>query len=509
MSHEKVLQQVAKGAGLLFVGMIISDVIKFIYRVILSRYLGPSDYGLVSIGEGVLNIALLFSVLGLQLGAVKFIAQFIGEDNLEKIKGTIRSTFRIIIPASVVITTLIIIFSQYISIGIFHETKLIPIIIIFALSVPFASTNNTLASIFVALKRIDYWTYLSAFVRPFSLILFTLIIIFLEKDVTLIALASLFSYAISGIFGMFLLEFKTISVIRSKIEIASNYKELLSFSFPLFLSGVFVVIMGWIDTFFLGALRSSAEAGIYSIAFTLVNTLTVLISAFASIFLPISSELQAKKEFIQMAKIYEIISRWMFLLCFPILLIILVFPKDILTILYGSSYSTGYIALQILIIGTFTRAILGPAPKVLMVFDKTKILFYTNIIAATINILLNYLLIPKYSLIGAASATLTSLLLRDIALFILARKNIHFTYPLHSYFKYFISAIIPLVIIFIISKYITVNLFTLLGIIIIYIILYALSLVLFKSFTKDDIIIIEAVEKKTGVSLAKIKKIIS
>ena len=104
MSNEKVLQQVAKGAGLLFMGTFFVYFLKFIYRLVVSRYLGPADYGLLALGEGVLNIAFLFAILGLPSGAIKFISHYLGEKSAEKVKGTICSVFKIVVPFSILIT---------------------------------------------------------------------------------------------------------------------------------------------------------------------------------------------------------------------------------------------------------------------------------------------------------------------------------------------------------------------------------------------------------------------
>ena len=96
MSDKKILKQLAKGSGLLFMGTSLVYIIKFIYRIIVSRYLGPSDYGLLSLGEGVLNISFLLALFGLNSGVVKFISHYLGIGQPHKIKGTIISVLKIV-----------------------------------------------------------------------------------------------------------------------------------------------------------------------------------------------------------------------------------------------------------------------------------------------------------------------------------------------------------------------------------------------------------------------------
>jgi len=268
--------------------------------------------------------------------------------------------------------------------------------------------------------------------------------------------------------------------------------------------------MGWIDTFFLGALKTTADVGIYNVVLPLVSTLTIFLSAFGNIFLPISSELYAKNDFGEIAKTYNSVSRWMFILSLPILFVVLVFPKEILKILFGEPYISGALALQILILAYFTKVIAGPAPAVLMIFNKTKTLLYINSIAAIINFVLNYILILKYGLLGAAIGTAASLLFRDITVYIFAKIKLRFKYSLKLYFKYFLSGALPIMIIFFsLKEKFAINLFTLILCIIVYFILYLTMLVILRSFTEDDLMMVEAIEKKTGLSLKIIKKLIS
>lgn len=502
------LQEVVKGAGLIFAGTFLIYALKFIYRLIVSRYLGPSDYGLLSLGDGVLNIALLFVLLGLSSGVVKFIPHYLSAAEPAKVKGTILATFKVIGFLGIFTSAALIIFSNYIAIGIFHNNKLAPLLVILALAVPFYATSNIFSSIFVSFKKVQYRNYTVALVRPLSSLLLVIVIVLLSKDVYWIAAAYLTSHILASFFGFYLLESKTFSLIKSKIKAVYNYKEMLTFSIPVFFSDIFISVMGWIDTFFLGVLKTTADVGIYNVALPLVSTLTIFFSAFENMFYPISAELYQKKDYQQIASIYSSISRWMFLLSLPILIIVLIFPKDILTILFGSAYKEGAIVLQVLISAYFIRVIAGPSARALMTFNRTKTIFYINSLGAITNFVLNYALISAYGLFGAALATATSLLFKDLVLFFIAKKAVKFKLPLKSYLKYTFCSLVPLVPLFILKNNFNINLIILPLIIIIYTLLYFIMLIILKSFNQEDHTMIEAIEKKTGISLRLIKRFI-
>jgi O-antigen/teichoic acid export membrane protein len=507
MDNNNTLHQVAKGAGLLFIGTFFVYIIKFIYRIIVSRYLGPADYGLLSLGDGIFNIISLIAMLGLSSGgAVKFISHYLGEKRLEKVKGTILTTFKITIPFSILVAGITIVFSQYIAIGIFNKKALIPIIVIFSVAIPFYVFANLCANIFIAFGKIKYRNYLTALTRPITSIILVSLIIILKGNVFHIAMAFLISHILPSFLGSYLLEFKTFSVIKSKIKAKYNLKEVLTFSLPIFLSGFFLAMMGWIDSFFLGALKTISDVGIYNVALSLVSTLIIFISAFGKIFFPISSQLYAQKKYSQINKTYSSISRWLFMLSFPVFLIILFMSKEILKIVFGPAYESGTIVLQILIFAYFIKAIMGPAPEALMTLNKTKLLFYINSGVAILNMIFNYLLIPWLGIAGAAIATSIAVVLRDGIIFIIVKKELKFKFNINIYLKYFFSGILPILGVYFLSKNISINLITLIILVVIYSIFYLILLRLFSSFVHDDLSIVEMIEGKIKINLSFVKR---
>ncbi|MBI2145831.1 flippase [Candidatus Woesearchaeota archaeon] len=507
MSEENSLQQLIKGAGLFFLGTLFIYLMKFIYRIIVSRYLGPSDYGLLSLGEGVFNIAILLATLGISSGVIKFISHYLAKNKPEKIKGVIIASLKFILPTSIVISALMIIFSNYIAIGIFNKEELAPLLVIFALAVPFFGYSNLLTNIFIAFKKIHYRNQLNAFIRPVSSILIVILIIILKGNVYLIAIAFLVSYVLSAAWGFYLLETKTFSIIRTKIKAVFELKKLVSFSLPLFFSGLFVSIMGWIDTLFLGALRTSEEVGVYNVALPFVNTLTIVLASFGSIFFPLASESYARKEYKKIAQMYDSIARWIFLLSLPMLFIVLFFSKEILGIIFGPAYESGFLVLQVLMVAYFLKIVIGPATETMMVFHKTKTLFYINSVAVISNILLNFLFIPRWGIVGAAVATTISILIKEGTIFIIIWKRINLVIRWKEYLKYIGSGLIPLIMIYFLRFIRPESSWLLLTSIVIYLILYLVLLISFSSFTEDDVKIIEMLEKRLTINLWWLRKL--
>jgi len=89
-------------------------------------------------------------------------------------------------------------------------------------------------------------------------------------------------------------------------------------------------------------------------------------------------------------------------------LVILALGKPLLS-LFGPQFATGYPVMCILVIGFLTRSAMGPADYLLNMLGEQKLCAAVLFGAALLNIVLNVMLVPKFGIVGAASATAASL----------------------------------------------------------------------------------------------------
>jgi len=89
----------------------------------------------------------------------------------------------------------------------------------------------------------------------------------------------------------------------------------------------------------------------------------------------------------------------------------------IIDLVYGLNFSPSIFAFQILIIMSGIAFLHAPFNQALVVSDQQKKLFWATISTAMVNIILNLILIPRYSLYGAATATVITYFLIFLLLF--------------------------------------------------------------------------------------------
>jgi O-antigen/teichoic acid export membrane protein len=121
---------------------------------------------------------------------------------------------------------------------------------------------------------------------------------------------------------------------------------------------------------------------------------------------PIVSRLFADDQ-AQALKFIHKYQRLTFLLCIPIAFFITFASPIIVQVLFGISYLPSAIALQILIWNMVVVSISGTYWMLILVpLGRTKEVMYAVASGALTNIILNILLIPPFSFVGAAAATL-------------------------------------------------------------------------------------------------------
>src|SRR3989344_4213864 len=503
------LTNIARGAGILFFGSLVLYLFGFVQKLLLSRYLGPSDFGLLSLGMMVVNITALLATLGTNNGIIKYIVEYNVANDMPRLKGTVYAATKLAFLFSSFSSIIFIIFAKFIAITFFHNEQFVPLLIIFSLSIPFFTITKLIGKSFIAFKKPEYSLTSSLIGREGLLILLIGIVILISGSVVHIAFAFLLSAIIGLAVNFFFLEKKVVPIFTSKEKPIMEYKKLLQFSLPLFLSAIFLDVMGWADTFLLGYFKDAAAVGIYNVALAISSSIIIFLASFSRIAFPILTELRTKMDPLEVGKIFTVITRWIFLLSCPFLILFLSFPKTIIGILFGNEYISAYPAAIMLILGSFISVVTGPTVEVLKSFDKVKFIFWVNISAAAINIIFNVILIPTYGLLGAASSTAFSVILKEAIIWIKVRQIVPFALPLSYYLKYLAGALLPLggVWVFLSLVDVQLQLFSFSALCAVFLITYAFLVVLFGGIGKEDKDILLLIEKKFKLDLRLFKKV--
>jgi O-antigen/teichoic acid export membrane protein len=184
----------------------------------------------------------------------------------------------------------------------------------------------------------------------------------------------------------------------------------LRYSIPQSLAAMTFRLTIWTDIIMIGIMSTDRELGLYRIASALAIMGALPVSALSTIFNPIISQKVGEKAWIELNKTLKTITRWLMSLSLPILCAMFFLP-DLLLWMFGSEYQESTTPLLILIGGQFLWISCSMAMRLIPMSGHSTLTLINGIIAASLNIILNAWLIPKYGAIGAAISTSTTLAL--------------------------------------------------------------------------------------------------
>lgn len=513
MSNEEYLNEslrkIAKGAGIGFVGTLIGMAFSFFTTIIIARFLGPSDYGLISLGFAGITITATLSLMGLQTGIQRYVSFYKGKEDKERIKGTILGTLKISFPLSLISAILIFFGADWISVHVFHEVNLAPILRIFSISIPFFVLTQIFINAIVGFQEIKYQVYTTHLFHNILKLVVISSLLLLGFGVIGVASGWVLTIILTPFLAFYFLEKRIFPVFNTKVKSISVGKELFSFSWPLIIGTVTGLIMGWMDTLMLGYLSLSIDVGIYNVALQIAHLITIIPSTFAAIFFPVMSELYARNKIEDFRRTFSVVSKWILASILPVFLFLFLFPNQIIKILFGIEYGGGASALSTLTFAFMIGAVLSLNASILQTYGRTKILLAISCVTAAANFLLNLLLIPIYGVDGAAIATGFSFSLNSILIFFFAYK-IAKTQPFRaSFLKPVFASILAILVVYVLTKYVIgVSVFALIAMLFVFLLFYFFLLLLMKSFDEEDLLIMRAVDQRLGVKSDWIRGVI-
>ena len=406
--------KIAKETTVTFSGLVYGNFNRYLYSALLARWVGAEFLGIYSLANAIMLISEVVAKMGLETGVMRFVSRLTPELDQEKIQKIIASALKMTTIFSLVIMVALIISSGAIVKNILNEPPLLKlVIIIFAIAIPFNALTLVSAFATQGFKRLKYKILVTQFLNP-TLLLTTMVICYWFISAESALMAPMLITGIIGFFVMLGVLKKVTGVSNNQIMKAKVDTSLLNFSYPLMFVTILQTFMHWMDILMLGYFTDATTVGLYHPAARTAGLLQALLLSFISIYAPMMAQFHREGDRKKMDDTYKLVSRWLLMCAIPISAIFIIFPGKVM-LLFGPEYLPSAKILVILTGATFIQAIFGAAGPTLSMSGHTKLVLWNTIGAFALNFGLNIFLIPNYGIIGAAIATLTSLIVVGFA----------------------------------------------------------------------------------------------
>jgi len=495
------LKLIAKSSMQIFIIFIFSKFFIYFYRISIARHYGPEVYGLFALSLIILGWLRIFSELGLPTGLLRYIPLYRGKKKEEYLQYSFQKTFLIIILTSLSLGIILFILSNFISLYIFKNSDLSSFLKIFSFAVPLVPLSGFLMASIRAFERPALSSFLEQILNSFFKLLLILIFILFGFGAFSVPLSYVLGigmvFLITLITCKYYLSFSFFKKIKLKKKVKKRvFSSLFSYSWPLLFFGLTMSILHWTDSLFIGLFKTVKDVGFYNAAVPIAVLLTVPCSLFATLFFPLVTREYSKGNKELVKELSKQVGKWIFILSLPILIFFILFPGVFINILFGKEYIIAKNALRFLSIGALFITLFDISRQLISMEGKSKIILIDVILMATINIILNLILIPLYGINGAAFSTMVSLIILNLIFAFQSWKYLSIIPVKRKMFRIFLVGVVSAILLFIIASLVSMNILSLLLLGIFFMAFYIILLLITNCLDENDLLIIEAFEGK-------------
>jgi O-antigen/teichoic acid export membrane protein len=276
---------------------------------------------------------------------------------------------------------------------------------IFALVLPFNTVIKLTNAVFRGLKQLEYQVVLADIVHPVT-------------QIGVVTIGLLLGYSLLGVVaslavGAILVCLVAVSLLYARTPLrpdlgppqtGTGVREFYSYSVPLTLKDVGSILYKRIDILMVGFFLAEASVGIYRIAVLVSGVLVLPLNAFNQLFPPVASQLYTDGDVTELQSVYETVTRWTLTVAIPPTLVAVLYSPELLAV-FGSEFSEGGLVLTLFAVSQLTNCAVGPSGYLLMMTDHQYLTMTNQWLLGALNVVLNYVFIMEFGLIGAALAT--------------------------------------------------------------------------------------------------------
>lgn len=385
----------------------------------ISNSYGAEVYGRFSLAQTVLQFLILLFSLGLLPATVKLTS----DARLFELRPKnqyLTQTVKWLLISALVCGGLMYLIAELLAVRVFKDAGMIPYLEYVSYLVLLAIFHSFFSEYLRARNRfIGYG--LSMYVMPYVLFLVLLVLFKMHQPSGETSILSwLLSLSILTVILVFFFPWKNL---RSDTPYAS--KDLLKLSFPMMFSAAFIFLSNWTDVFMLGALVTKQEVGVYNAAYKLAILALVVINAVNTVLAPKIAALHGENNVSAIKSEVLSATRLITYVTLPIVLALILLRRPLLG-LFGDEFVAGETALIVISVGLLLNAMSGSVGQLLNMTQHQNALKRFTMISVVFNVILNYVLIIKMGIVGAAIASLFSTLLLNVLCLVFIKKEFNF-----------------------------------------------------------------------------------
>jgi len=404
-----------KGGSFALIGLVSQRVVSFLSGIIVARTIGPQAYGVFSAARSFSESFINLTKLGFDLGLVRRYSEARAQGGFRHLSYLLWAVIIIVLALSLIVIVWIYLGGgRFLEKNVFRYRGFSDAVMVIILALPLMSVSQVLGGAFRGILNIKPGITAQMLIQPWARLLIIVALFLSGWRLRAVLWGTVLSFLISACYLIHKARRHLLSgnVLRpSPLDLFGDLVKLSRYSIVLSLSLSVANLLRKTDILMLAHFVTSAETGRYAVIQMVASLIPLFNTAFSQLLGPEIAGAYAQREVEHMKKLIRRHIRWVTITSLPIFLALVVFGNGLLTV-FGARFSNPSLALSqvilFLALSNFIVAVFSSTGFLLSMTGRHTLEFLTLFFTLTCNVTLNYLLIPRFGIAGAALSTLLS-----------------------------------------------------------------------------------------------------
>jgi O-antigen/teichoic acid export membrane protein len=419
VSSDAQLAKIARGGAINLVGSFVAGISGFVLTVIVTNGWDRATAGVLFSATSLFLILTATGLLGTDTGLARFVLRYESTGAGADIPALLKVALWPVLGLSVALAAVLAVFAGEIRHWVGLPEQAVPVLIILALVLPLTVLSDSTLAANQAFGRMRPTVLVDRLLRSGGQPALIALAAVLGAGLTGLALAWALPYVLAAMIAPVLL-LRTVAARGARAPhphparpIGEIRREFWSYTWFRGVGRLFQVALQRADIILVAALRSPAEAALYTAATRFVILGQMGVQAIQQVLQPRLSQLLAMDDDVAVHRVFSTSTAWIMALSWPIYLTAVVAAPLYLSI-FGDKYSDeGQLIVILMGLGMLLAMAAGPVDVVLLMAGRSSLSLINNGVALAVNIALNLVLIPAYGANGAAAAWAIALGVRN------------------------------------------------------------------------------------------------
>jgi O-antigen/teichoic acid export membrane protein len=405
------IDKLARGSVTMLAGRGLGDGLGFAAQFLVANSLGAEAFGLFVLASGAVRIAEILARLGLHAGGMRFVS--LHRQDRGQLVWIVTAAVGVAVGAGLLGAIALWLGAAWLAGTVFGKPALAEVLRWLAPAVPAVAGMNVAAGLLQGFHTTTHAVLARHVVQPVAYAGLVALTALLGWHLAGVAVAFVVSNVLGGMTAIVALGWLMPGT-AGDARAPARVGELVRYSMPLLLVGVFQYLLAWVDTLVLGALSEAAEVGIYRIAVQLSLLMTAFQVATNSIYAPVAAEIHAVADIGRLGALLRTATRWVSYGAVPIFVALVLAGHQVLA-LFGPEYAgRGRELLLVVAGGQLVHCLTGGVGFTLTMTGRQRLEAMNSGVLVILNFGLSVALVPRLGALGAAIASAGALSLVNV-----------------------------------------------------------------------------------------------